>query len=156
MTRRAMCDTTARTGEEESMMKQAHLTILLATALLAACDSSTSTSDPSEVEGVWELESFELNDGRVQNVPDTQTFTLSFESDGRVHAEVDCNLCNGSYETEGNSITFGLLACTRAACPPNSLDREFQPALDSAGSYVRTGAELSIRYAGGTMKFRLR
>lgn len=137
-------------------MQRTHLTILLAASLLAACDSSTSTSGVSELGGVWELEAFELNDGSVQDVPDTQTFTLSFQSDGRVHAEVDCNVCNGSYETAGNSITFGLFACTLAACPPNSLDREFQTALENAGSFVRAGAELSIRYAGGTMKFRLR
>jgi len=144
------------TGEEETMMKRTHLTILLAASLLAACDSSTSTSDLSEVDGVWGLEAFELDDGSVQDVPDTQTFTLSFQSDGRVHAEVDCNVCNGSYKTEGNAITFGLLACTLAACPPGTLDREFQTALGSAGSFVRVGSELSIRYAGGTMKLRLR
>ena len=136
------------------MMKRNNLILLLAAWLMAACDSSTSMSDLSEVEGVWELQAFELNDGSVQQVPDTQTFTLSFEADGSVHAEVDCNRCNGSYETEGNSITMGLMACTLAACPPGSLDHQFQTALGSATSFVRTGVELSVRYAGGTMRFR--
>ena len=136
------------------MMKRNSLIILLAAGLMAACESSTSTSDLSQVEGVWELQVFELNDGSVQQVPDTQTFTLSFEADGSVHAEVDCNRCNGSYETEGNSITMGLMACTLAACPPGSLDHQFQTALGSATSFVRTGVELSVRYAGGTMRFR--
>ena len=136
------------------MMKRNSLIILLAAGLMAACESSTSTSDLSQVEGVWELQAFELNDGSVQQVPDTQTFTLSFEADGSVHAEVDCNRCNGSYETEGNSITMGLMACTLAACPPGSLDHQFQTALGSATSFVRTGVELSVRYAGGTMRFR--
>ena len=136
------------------MMKRNSLIILLAAGLMAACESSTSTSDLSEIQGVWELLAFELNDGSVQQVPDTQTFTLSFEVDGSVHSQVDCNRCNGSYETEGNSISLGLMACTLAACLPGSLDHQFQTALGSATSFVRTGEELSVRYAGGTMRFR--
>jgi len=137
------------------MMKRSNLIILMAAWLMAACDSSTSTSDLSELQGVWELQAFELDDGSVQEVPDPQNYTLSFEADGNVHAKVDCNRCNGSYETDGNSITMGLMACTLAACLPGSLDQQFQAALASATSYVRTGAELSMRYAGGTMRFRV-
>jgi len=132
------------------------MVILLAAWLMAACDSSTSTGDLSEVEGVWELQAFDLDDGSVQEVPDTQTYTLSFEADGSVQARVDCNLCSGSYEAEGNSIQVGLLACTLVACPPGSLDHQFQAALGSATSFLRTGSALSIRYAGGRMRFRLR
>jgi len=136
------------------MMKRNSLIILLAAGLMAACESSTSTSDLSELQGVWELQAFELDDGSVQEVPDPQNYTLSFEADGSVAAKVDCNRCNGSYETEGNSVTFGLMACTLAACLPGSLDHQFQTALGSATSFVRTGEELSVRYAGGTMRFR--
>ncbi len=137
------------------MMKRNNMMILLAVWLMAACESSTSTSELSEVQGIWELQAFELDNGNVQEVPDTQNYTVTFEADGSVHAEVDCNVCNGSYETEGNSITTGLMACTLAACPPGSLDFQFQTALGSATSFVRTGGELSIRYAGGTMRFRV-
>ena len=137
-------------------MKRSNLIILLAAALVGACDSSTSTSDLSAVEGLWELESFELDNGNIQEVPDSQTFTLTFETDGSVHAQVDCNRCNGSYAAEGNTLKLGPLACTLVACPPGSLDHQFQTALGSATSFVRTGSELSIRYAGGAMRFRLR
>ena len=137
------------------MMKRNSLIILLAAGLMAACESSTSTSDLSELQGVWELQAFELDDGSVQEVPDPQNYTLRFEADGSVAAKVDCNRCNGSYETEGNSITFGLMACTLAACLPGSLDQQFLAALGSVTSFVRTGAELSMRYAGGTMRFRV-
>jgi heat shock protein HslJ len=137
-------------------MTRNHLIILLAASLMAACDSSTSPVDLSEVEGVWELEAFLLDDGSVQDVPDAQDFALGFEAGGSVHAQVDCNVCNGSYEAEGNSIKLGLLACTLVACRPGSLDHQFQTALGSASSFVRSGSELSIRYAGGTMRFRLR
>jgi len=137
-------------------MKRNNLIILLAASLMSACDSATSTPDLSEVEGVWDLEAFQLDNGSVQDVPDAQTFTLSFEAGGSVHAQVDCNSCSGSYEVDGDSIKLGLLACTRAACPSGSLDHQFQTALGSATTFARTGSELSIRYAGGTMRFQLR
>jgi heat shock protein HslJ len=143
------------TGKGETVMNRNNLVILLAVWLMAACESSTSTSELSEVQGTWELQAFELDNGNVQEVPDPQSYTLSFEADGSVQAKVDCNRCNGSYETEGNSITFGLMACTLAACPPGSLDQQFQAALGSVTSFVRSGAELSMRYAGGTMRFRV-
>jgi heat shock protein HslJ len=146
---------TTTTGEEETMMKRNNLIVLLAAWLMAACDSTTSMSDLSDVEGSWELQSFDLNDGSVLEVPDGQTFTLNFDADGNVHAQVDCNVCNGSFQTDGDSISLGLLACTLVACSPASLDHQFQTALSSATSFVRTGSELSIRYAGGTMRFRL-
>jgi heat shock protein HslJ len=137
-------------------MRRNNLIVLLAASLMAACDSATSTTDLSEVEGIWDLEAFQLDNGSVQDVPDAQTFSLSFEVGGSVHAQVDCNSCSGSYEVDGNSIKLGLLACTRVACPPGSLDHQFQTALGSATAFVRTGSELSIRYAGGTMRFQRR
>ena len=137
------------------MMPRNDLAVLLAAWLLTACDSSTSIGDVPDLQGTWELQAFELDDGSVLPVPKPQRYTLRFAADGSVHAEVDCNLCNGTYQTDGNSITFGLLACTRALCPPGSLDQQFLAALGSASSFVRTGSELSIRYAGGTLRFRV-
>jgi heat shock protein HslJ len=136
-------------------MKGHALMILLAGALLASCESSTSVSSLSEVQGEWQLQAFELNDGSIQPVPNPENYTIRFAPDGNAHAQVDCNVCNGSFETEGNSISVGVMACTLAACPPGSLDAQYQTALGSMSTFVRSGSELSIRYAGGTMRFEL-
>ena len=134
-------------------MKRHALMILIGGALFAACNSSTSVSTLSDVQGEWELQAFELNDGSLQQVPNPENYTMLFSADGNAHAQVDCNVCNGSYETEGNSINFGLMACTLAACPPGSLDSQYQAALGSTSTYVRSGSDLSLGYAGGTMRF---
>ena len=136
-------------------MKRQALMILLGGVFFAACTSSTSVSTLSEVQGEWELQAFELNDGSAQQVPNPENYTIRFSADGNAHAQVDCNVCNGSYQTEGNSINFGLMACTLAACPPGSLDSQYQAALGSTSTFVRSGSELSLGYAGGTMRFTL-
>lgn len=137
------------------MKRQAWMILLLGGALFAACTSSTSVSDVSGVQGEWALQAFELNDGTAQQVPNPENYTIQFLADGNAHAQVDCNVCNGSYETEGNSISFGLMACTLAACPPGSLDSQYQAALGSTSTFVRSGSELSLGYAGGTMRYSL-
>jgi len=136
-------------------MKRQALIILVGGALFAACTSSTSVSTLSEVQGEWELQAFELNDGSLQQVPDPENYTILFSADGNAHAQVDCNVCNGPYETEGNAINFGLMACTLAACSPGSLDSQYQAALGSTSTFVRSGSELSLGYAGGTMRFTI-
>ena len=136
-------------------MKRHALMILLTGALLVSCESSTSVSSLSDVQGEWQLQAFELDGGSVQLVSDPENYTIRFGADGNAQAQVDCNVCNGPYETEGNSISIGVMACTLAACPPGSLDTQYQAALGSLSTFVRSGSELSIRYAGGTMRFEL-
>ncbi len=134
-------------------MKRQALMILVGGALFAACNSSTSVSTLSDVQDEWALQAFELNDGSLQQVPDPENYTILFSADGNAHAQVDCNVCNCSYETDGNSINLGQMACTLAACPPGSLDSQYQAALSSTSAFVRKGAELSLGYTGGTMRF---
>ena len=62
-----------------------------------------------------------------------------------------CGLCICT-NTHSNMCSFGLLACTRAACPADSLDTQFEAALGSVSSY-RIDTSLFLNYEGGVMRF---
>jgi heat shock protein HslJ len=92
----------------------------------------------------------------VAPVPDPENYTIRFDADGRVNVQADCNLCNGSYQTDGTGLTIGPLACTRAFCPPPSLGNLYTAVLGTTTSFQRTGEQLFINYAGGgAMAFSL-
>jgi heat shock protein HslJ len=129
--------------------------ILLAGWALASCDSGTSNSEVSELQGDWQLQSFALNDGSTVPVPNPEAYTAQFSADGSVNVQADCNRCNGPYEIEGNNIDVGLMACTLAFCGDASLDSQYTAALSGASSFVRSGDELLLSYSGGTMRFQL-
>lgn len=140
-------------------------TAILATGLLAAlsaCDTSRSVTNPdvavADPTGAWALQSFALSDGRVVTVPDPSSYTLDLglTEASRAHIRADCNLCNGSYESTGSMLTFGLMACTRAACPPESLGNDYERALGSTTAYQRSGRSLTLTYDGGQMRFEER
>ena len=134
-------------------MKKHALLLLLAGLALVSCETATLPSSVSDVQGQWELQAFELNDGNVVNVPNPEKFTAQFGADDSLNLTVDCNACNGSYEASGNSLSIGLLACTLAYCGDDSLDTMYMQALDSISTYARQGQELRIDYADGTMRF---
>jgi heat shock protein HslJ len=136
-------------------MKKYGMLLLLATFAVASCDTATTPSSVSDVQGEWQLQGFELNNGSTVTIPNPEKFTARFDADDAVHLTVDCNVCNGSYEAKGNSLTLGLLACTLAYCGDDSLDSDYMAALGSVSTYARQGAELRMNYADGTMRFAL-
>lgn len=134
------------------------LTRWIGIALLAlgvtACETSTSAeNEPVAPEGTFELQAFELSSGQVVTVPDPSRYTVTFLPEARLSAQTDCNFCNGSYELSGSGFDVGLLACTLAACHPESLETPFVQALDSAFALELRGTELLIFYPDGTLRF---
>jgi para-nitrobenzyl esterase len=53
---------------------------------------------------------------------DKAKYTLAFGSDGSLSARIDCNRGRGTWKSTGpGQVELGLLALTRAMCPPESL-----------------------------------
>ena len=135
---------------------------LLATPALAlamACDGSdglpTSPDDAvGSPIGSWELTAFEPDDGAVVPVPDPSRYTLRLDGEGGANLRTDCNRCNSTYELDDRSLSFGLMACTLAACPPGSLEFPYREAVESVTSWELRGGELFLRYADGVLRFR--
>jgi heat shock protein HslJ len=73
----------------------------------------------------WQLVKFHgAGDNTV--LPDDKTkYTITFGTDGKVTARIDCNSGAGTWKSPGpNQIQFGPLALSVAICPPGSLHNQ--------------------------------
>jgi heat shock protein HslJ len=80
------------------------------------------------------------------------TITLEFGAEGTVTGNATCNTYNGSYKTDGDSVTVGPLATTRMACASeelNTQEQQYLAALQNAATYDITNGTLTIRDAAG-------
>ena len=107
--------------------------------------------------GTWLWQGTQMsNDAKI--VPDApERYTLEFQPGGRVSVRADCNRGSGSYLLNGQSLTFGPIALTRAMCPPGSKDTEFLKGLAAVNGHLDKGGELVLTLAvdSGSMRFRL-
>jgi heat shock protein HslJ len=72
---------------------------------------------------------------------------FSTENSNRVSGYSGCNRFMGTYETDGNTMTFGPLAGTRMACPgkeSQQLEQEVLQALQKVDSYMILGERLIL------------
>ncbi len=74
--------------------------------------------------------------------------------DGSVAIVADCNTGKGTYEIEGNDITFQL-GYTKMMCPSGSLFNQFAKYLEYADSFTVENGSLVLSYGNGagTMTF---
>ena len=69
----------------------------------------------------WQLVKFQDNSG-LMVVQDRSKYTITFGSDGRVSARVDCNRGGSTWKSVGASrLQFGSWQMTRAKCSSGSL-----------------------------------
>jgi heat shock protein HslJ len=116
----------------------------------AACSSGTSPSELWQAQGMWKLQAIGSS-----TIPNPDSYTLHFSGDGRVQVRADCNHCSGGYETNGNAITIGPLACTRAYCGDDSFFDAYVAGLTSASAFARRGETLELTSSAGSMSFRV-
>lgn len=109
--------------------------------------SSTSAPAPSsELSGTaWQLVKFEGSDGTTLTPDDRSKYTIEFTADGGLNARLDCNRGRGSWKSNGQGqVEFGLLALTRAACPPGSLHDQLVTQWGNVRSYVLKDGRLFL------------
>ena len=132
--------------------------VIAMTAIFAsACSDDSGATGPStasRLEGTWLLAAFELASGSVETVDDPQSYTIEFSSEGQLGMLADCNRCSSSYEAQGVELSVGGLACTRAACPPESKSDEFIRAVSDSTSYLRQDETLFLYYPGGRLRLQ--
>ncbi len=103
----------------------------------------------------WQwIETAYSNDSLVTS-SDPSRYTLTFQADGTLTAQVDCNRGSGTYTVDGASLTVGPLATTRMGCPEDSQDATFAQDLAAVGSYVIEDGRLFLALVmdGGIMEF---
>lgn len=126
--------------------------IAIVAASVGCGDNGTAPSTVERLDGSWRLLAFESSTGAVDTIQETDRYTASFDTEGRVNLLADCNRCFGSFTTSGVALETGPMGCTRAACPAESRSDEFIAAMDGASSYLRSGSQLFIYYDGGRLR----
>ena len=75
---------------------------------------------------------------------------MQFQAQGRVSGSDGCNRIAGTYELNGDRVTFGQMAGTQMAClNPSGTEGPFRAALKNASRLVRGGDRLELFDATG-------
>jgi len=127
----------------------------------AAAGAPPLADAPTSIVGVeWEWISLRTPTEQV-TIEDPAHYTLTLLPEGRVAARLDCNRGTGKYTLDdaAKRIDIGMLATTRAMCPPESHADRFAQLLEDAsvawlaedGSFI-----LELPASSGTLRFRAR
>jgi len=148
--------------------------ILVTLALVTACqplqppaaDAGTGTIPPASPQATtialpddnplvgptWSWQHSALGDGTTVTPADPTRYTVTFVSDSEVQIQLDCNRGGGGYTVNGDELTFGAIATTLMACPPDSQDSVFGQQLADTTSYTIEDGKLTLMLSdGGTM-----
>lgn len=131
--------------------------LLMVLLITCACGAGTPNSPQAGLGGTsWQLVKFQSGDGKSLTPDDKAKYTITFGTDNRVSARVDCNRGAGTWKTSGaNQLEFGPLALTRAMCPPGSLHDRIAKDWLSVRSYIIKDGHLflSLMADGGIYEF---
>ena len=100
----------------------------------------------------WQLVQFQSMDDAqgTTRIADPTLYTVSFGADGRVALRLNCNRATGSWQATpaadgmSGSLGFGVLAGTRALCPPPSLDEKLLRDLAYVRGYLLRDGQLHM------------
>lgn len=118
---------------------------LAALAIASATTGSERTlavgqnrSGASELSGTsWKLVRLQAGDETTLVPGDGSKYTITFQSNGRVVARVDCNRGSSTWKSSrANELQFGSWSMTRAKCPPGSLHDRIVTEGANVRSYV--------------------
>jgi para-nitrobenzyl esterase len=135
----------------------------LAVLLLAICGANAQAPRQNAAANLggtsWQLVKFQGSDDKILTPDDKTKYTITFGTDGRVNARIDCNRGMGPWNSSGpNQLQFGPLALTRAACPPGSLSDRIAKDWAFVRSYIIRNGHLflSLMADGGIYEFEPR
>ena len=87
---------------------------------------------------------------------DPSRYTIAFNNDGSLAAQVDCNSGRGTYTLNGTDLSFGPIATTRMACPDDTQDTIFAQDLAAVVAYTFVDGNLHLTLQDdGVMEFAL-
>jgi heat shock protein HslJ/dienelactone hydrolase len=111
------------------------------------CESSTVKTPITNT--YWKL--VELNGAAIEpHEKQREVHIILEQEDNRVRGFAGCNGFFGDYELDGNSVKFGQLASTMAACPYLEEETALFGALEKITTYKIIGETLELRGEGDT------
>jgi len=111
----------------------------------------------SELAGTsWKLVRLQAGDETTLVPGDGSKYTITFRSDGRVVAQVDCNRGSSNWKSSGpNELHFGSWSMTRAKCPPGSLHDRIVTEGANVRSYLIKDGHLFLSGMSGGGSYEL-
>lgn len=106
-----------------------------------------------EAHVVWHLRSMTSADGSFLAIEDPSLFTLTLGDDGKLDARADCNRASSGYRTNGNTLSIGPIASTRAYCTTAPVDQQFLMLLGGENSVTTSDATLRLSSSRGSLTF---
>jgi para-nitrobenzyl esterase len=109
--------------------------VLLSVAIMSASGAQKS-SGANPLSGTsWQLVKFQGPDERMFTPDDKSKYTITFGSNGRITARVDCNRASSTWRVNAKGeLQFGSWSRTSAKCGPGSLHDQ----IVNEGANVRT------------------
>jgi heat shock protein HslJ len=103
----------------------------------------------------WQWVQTQMNNDTLTTPDNAANYTVSFNGDGSVSVQADCNSGAGSTTVDGSSISIGPLVTTTAACPAGSQSDTFLMQLQSARTFIMQDGNLFLDMFAdaGTMQF---
>jgi heat shock protein HslJ len=117
------------------------------------------TAGVTELPGTaWEATGINNGTGAVATGEHTGRASLVFGDGGALTGRTGVNSLMGGYEADGDSLTFGQIAVTRKAGPPElmALEEQFLTALDRVTAWSLDGTRLVLRDADGSTQVTLK
>lgn len=106
--------------------------VLLGVAIMSA--SGVQKSNPLSGTS-WQLVKFQAPDERIFTPDDKSKYTITFGSNGRITARVDCNRASSTWRVNAKGeLQFGSWSRTTVKCGPGSLHDQ----IVNEGANVRT------------------
>ena len=106
--------------------------VLLSVAIMSA--SGAQKSNPLSGTS-WQLVKFQAPDERIFTPDDKSKYTITFGSNGRITARVDCNRASSTWRVNAKGeLQFGSWSRTTVKCGPGSLHDQ----IVNEGANVRT------------------
>lgn len=105
----------------------------------------------------WQLVQIQNANGTLLHPQDPTKYAVTFEADGSVTAQLDCNRGKGNWKsTAPGQIELGPMALTRMMCPPGSLSDDIAKGWSTVQSYAIEDGRLRLTLsAGGYYEFVL-
>jgi heat shock protein HslJ len=126
------------------------LTLTSGATVITLTDEEVAVPDASLTGTVWQLDAI-TEGASVSSVPAGVTADIAFDAKGTLHANLGCNIGNGSYTVEGDTLQIGPLATTRKACEGAASDVEsaMLSVLDGPVTYTIDGSQLTLSPSDG-------
>jgi heat shock protein HslJ len=126
------------------------LIVFTVTAFMACSGANQLSTNPADIQGDWQLSS--MNGTQVQM---SESYTVSFNTDGTVAGKADCNYFTGEYSaSEEGSVSMNAVSTTKVKCSSNSKSNSYLNAVSGAESFqVRGNNTLTLNTGSGELVF---